>query len=81
MRIMTEDEFEQEFGGNWMRTDNNGNYFRISKEKIIITNCKNVRGYLSNEPFVAIDNTNLKCDMECFATIEEAKKYLNVEEN
>ena len=81
MRIMTDDEFEKEFGGNWMHTDNNGNYFRISKEKIIITNCKNSRGYLSNEPFVAIDNTNLQCDMECFATIEEAKKYLNVEEN
>lgn len=81
MRIMTDDEFEKEFGGNWMHTDNNGNYFRISKEKIIITNCKNSKGYLSNEPFVAVDNTNLQCDMKSFATIEEAKKYLKMEEN
>lgn len=80
MLIMTVEEFEERFGGNWMVTDNVGKYFRIAKEKIILTNAKDTKGNPSTVPFVAIDNTDLQCDLECFATIEEAKKYLNVSE-
>ncbi len=78
MLIMTVEEFEERFGGNWMTTDNEGKYFRIAKEKIILTNAKDTKGNPSTIPFVAIDNTDLQCDLECFATMEEAKRYLKI---
>lgn len=78
MLIIKDKEFEKRFGGNWMHTDNKGKYFRIAKEKIILTDCKDTKGNISTMPFIAIDNTTLECLMECFATMEEAKEFLSL---
>ena len=79
MLIMKDKEFEKRFGSNWMHTNNEGKYFKIAKEKIILTDCKDTKGNISTTPFIAIDNTTLECLMECFATMEEAKEFLNLD--
>lgn len=76
MIIITEDEFKKKYSENWMVTDYNGKYTKLPKEKIIITECKDHKGNLSNTPFVAIDNIDYCCWLETFKTLEEAKAYL-----
>ena len=73
---MTDEEFENKYGSNWMVQDSNYNYYKVDPIKIIITNCKDTNGNISNVPYIACDNTEMQCFMECFSTIEAAIDYL-----
>lgn len=77
INIMTEKEFDsQDYGYNWMRPNAKGIYDKLPFERFILTNCKNHKGDISNEPFVAIDNTKGLCEIDSFKTIEEATNWL-----
>ena len=78
IKIITNKFFDDNYSCNWMATNYNGKYTHLPNEKLVITECKNTEGNLSNMPFVAIDNSELNCILECFATLEEAISFLQL---
>lgn len=79
-KVFNDKEFEEEYGGNWMVTNEKGEYDKVAREMCIIENCKDAKGNISNVPFIAVDNTEGCCWMECYATIDEAVDYLRGED-
>lgn len=76
IKVLTEDEFESAFGGNWMVTDKDGKYTHVAAEAFIIEECKDSKGKRSVTPYIAVDNIDGCCFMEEYATIGEAETYI-----
>lgn len=79
IKVITEPEFDNQCGGNWMITDHQGKYNKVPFEMFIIEECKDTKGKRSITPYIAVDNTEGCCWKEDYATIDEAVYYLKGE--